>query len=164
MKGKNMKKLLALSALLLAACGSAQVSSDFQSGDAENYIRNADVAFGTAMRTNDMDALVNNYSTDAILMPPNLPAANGPAAIRATWTGFLGQFSSTDLTLTPDDVLQSGDLAAESGRYMVHVVPKGTTMAVTDSGKYIVVWKKRDGRWKIYRDIFNSDLPVPTGH
>jgi ketosteroid isomerase-like protein len=159
-----MKKLLAISVLLLAACGSSQMSSDFQSGDAENHIKQADVAFATAMRTNDMDALVNNYSSDAILMPPNLPGASGPSAIRATWTGFLGQFSSNDLTLTPDDVQQSGDLAVESGHYMVHVVPKGTTMQVTDSGKYIVVWKKMDGRWKIYRDIFNSDLPVPTGH
>jgi uncharacterized protein (TIGR02246 family) len=159
-----MKKLLAISVLLLAACGSSQTSSDFQSGDAENYIRQTDAAFGTAMRTNDMDALVNNYSMDATLMPPNLPAAHGPSAIRATWTGFLGQFASTDLTLTPDDVQQSGDLAVETGRYMVHVVPKGTTSPVTDSGKYIVVWKKTDGRWKIFRDIFNSDLPVPGAH
>ena len=156
-----MKKLLAISVLLLAACGS---STPMSTGDAESYIKQADVAFGTAMRTNDMDALINNYSMDATLMPPNLPAAHGPSAIRATWSGFLGQFSSNDLTLTPDDVQQSGDLAVETGRYMVHVVPKGTTMQVTDSGKYIVVWKKIDGRWKIYRDIFNSDLPVPAGH
>ena len=156
-----MKKLLAISVLLLAACGS---STPMSTGDAESYIKQADVAFGTAMRTNDMDALINNYSMDATLMPPNLPAAHGPSAIRATWSGFLGQFSSNDLTLTPDDVQQSGDLAVETGRYMVHVVPKGTTMQVTDSGKYVVVWKKIDGRWKIYRDIFNSDLPVPAGH
>ena len=159
-----MKRLLAISVLLLAACGSTQMSSNVPSGDAESSIRTADVAFATAMRTNDMDALVNNYTADATLMPPNLPAAHGPSAIRATWTGFLGQFSSTDLTLTPDDVQQSGDLAVETGRYMVHVVPKGTTTPVTDSGKYIVVWKRMDGRWKIYRDIFNSDLPVPAAH
>jgi ketosteroid isomerase-like protein len=155
-----MKKLMTISVLLLAACGSSQMSNDFQSGDAENYIKQANVAFGTAMRTNDMDALVNNYTTDAIVMAPNLPAAHGPGAIRATWTGFLGQFASNDVTLTSDDVQQSGDIAVETGHYMVHVVPKGTTTPVTDSGKYIVVWKKVDGRWKIFRDIFNSDLPV----
>jgi uncharacterized protein (TIGR02246 family) len=159
-----MKKLLAITVLLLAACGSSQMSSDTQSRDAESYIKTGEAAFATAMRANDMDAIVNMYTADATLMPPNLPAAHGPNAIRATWTGFLGQFSSTDITLTADDVQQSGDLAAETGRYMVHVVPKGTTATVTDSGKYIVVWKKTDGRWKISRDIFNSDLPVPTGH
>jgi len=31
-----------------------------------------------------------------------------------------------------------------------------------DSGKAIVIWKKEDGEWKLFRDIINSDLPVPT--
>jgi len=31
-----------------------------------------------------------------------------------------------------------------------------------DKGKYIVIWKKVDGEWKYYRDIFNSDLPIPV--
>ena len=159
-----MKRLLAISILVLAACGSTQMSSDMQSGDAESSIKQANAAFATAMRTNDFDAITNTYTADATFMPPNMPAAHGQSAIRTAWTGFLGQFSSTDIMLTTDDVQQSGDLAAETGRYMVHVVPKGTTTPVTDSGKYVVVWKKIDGRWKIYRDIFNSDLPVPTGH
>lgn len=159
-----MKRLLAISVLLLAACGSSQMSSDYQSGDAENYIKQADVAFATAMRTSDMDAIANMYTADATFMPPNMAAAHSQSGVRTAWSGFLGQFSSTDITLTPDDVQQSGDLAVETGRYMVHVVPKGTTTPVTDSGKYVVVWKKIDGRWRIFRDIFNSDLPVPTAH
>jgi uncharacterized protein (TIGR02246 family) len=159
-----MKKLLVISVILIAACGSSQMSSDSQSGDAESAIRQADVAVATAMRTGDMDAIANSYTTDATFMPPNMPAAHGQGPIRTSWSGFLGQFSSTDVTLTPDDVQQSGNLAVETGRYMVHVVPKGTTTPVTDSGKYVVVWKKVDGRWKIYRDIFNSDLPVPMSH
>jgi uncharacterized protein (TIGR02246 family) len=159
-----MKRFLAISVILLAACGSSQMSSDSQSGDAENAIRQADVAFATAMRTSDMDAIANTYTSDATFMPPNMAAARGQGAIRTSWSGFLGQFSSTDITLTPDDVQQSGNLAVETGRYMVHVVPKGTATPVTDSGKYVVVWKKVDGRWKIYRDIFNSDLPVPASH
>ena len=155
-----MKKLLAISALLLAVSVSAQTST----GDAEKSIKQAEAAFATAMRTNDIDSLMNAYGAEAMFMPPNLPPAHGQSAIRAAWTGFLGQFASTDITLTSDDVQRSGDLAVETGRYLVHVVPKGTTTSVTDSGKYVVVWKKMDDRWKIYRDIFNSDLPVPTGH
>ena len=29
-----------------------------------------------------------------------------------------------------------------------------------DQGKYIVLWKKEDGKWKFFRDIFNSNLPA----
>ena len=33
-----------------------------------------------------------------------------------------------------------------------------------DKGKYIVLWKMEDGKWKLHRDIFNSDMPpmAPT--
>lgn len=27
-------------------------------------------------------------------------------------------------------------------------------------GKYMVLWKKDDGKWKLFRDIFNSNLPA----
>ena len=31
--------------------------------------------------------------------------------------------------------------------------------AVADEGKYVVVWKRIGEHWRIYKDIFNSDLP-----
>ena len=35
----------------------------------------------------------------------------------------------------------------------------GENRQVLDESKYIVVWKKEDGEWKLHRDIFNSNLP-----
>jgi hypothetical protein len=29
-----------------------------------------------------------------------------------------------------------------------------------DKGKYIVLWKKEDGMWKLFRDCYNSDMPL----
>ena len=29
-----------------------------------------------------------------------------------------------------------------------------------DHGKYLVFYKKEGGRWKIYRDIWNSSMPA----
>ena len=152
-----MKRLVVI-AILVSACASSQM---MPANDAESAIKQHNVAFATAMRAGDMDAVVNSYTSDGMVMPPNMAAAHGSNEIRATWTGFLSPFSGVDLTLTADDVQQSGDLAFETGRYIVHLTPKGTTTAVSDNGKYVVVWKKVDGRWRIYRDIFNSDLPVP---
>jgi len=31
---------------------------------------------------------------------------------------------------------------------------------VTGKGKYLVVWKKVDGMWKVSADIFNTNLPL----
>jgi len=155
-----MKRLVVI-AILVSGCASSQM---MPANDAESAIKQHNVAFATAMRTGDMDAVVNSYTLDAMLMQPNMAAAHGTNEIRSTWTGFLSPFSSADLTLTADDVQQSGDMAVETGRYLVRLTPKGTTTAVSDNGKYVVAWKKVDGRWKIYRDIFNSDLPVPASH
>ena len=33
---------------------------------------------------------------------------------------------------------------------------------IADKGKYIVIWKKEDGKWKIHRDLSNTDLPAVT--
>jgi len=29
-----------------------------------------------------------------------------------------------------------------------------------DDAKYIVIWKKENGEWKLHRDIFNSSRPA----
>jgi ketosteroid isomerase-like protein len=51
-----------------------------------------------------------------------------------------------------------GDMAYEVGKYAL----SGKTGKVSDQGKYIVVWKKVRGQWKLHRDIFNSNVPVPA--
>jgi hypothetical protein len=30
---------------------------------------------------------------------------------------------------------------------------------VIDKGKYVEIWKKENGEWKIYADIWNTSLP-----
>ena len=34
---------------------------------------------------------------------------------------------------------------------------------MTDTGKYVVVWRKIGSEWKAAADIFNSDLPASGG-
>jgi ketosteroid isomerase-like protein len=48
-----------------------------------------------------------------------------------------------------------GDTAIEVGAYTLF----GEGDQALDNGKYIVIWKKEDGQWKLHRDIFNSNLP-----
>jgi hypothetical protein len=32
---------------------------------------------------------------------------------------------------------------------------------VLDHGKYIVVWRNADGKWKLLRDLFSTNVPPP---
>ncbi|MFQ5530587.1 MAG: DUF4440 domain-containing protein, partial [Gemmatimonadota bacterium] len=31
---------------------------------------------------------------------------------------------------------------------------------VVDRGKYVEIWKRREGQWELYRDIWNGSLPL----
>jgi ketosteroid isomerase-like protein len=68
-----------------------------------------------------------------------------------------------DLTFVPEQIIvsSSGDMALDRGTYRLAVAPDGT--AQTDTGKYVVVWRKIGSEWKAAADIFNSDLPTSGG-
>ena len=56
-----------------------------------------------------------------------------------------------------DGIESAVGLAYEVGRYAL-----SGQVGDIDHGKYIVVWKKVGGQWKLHRDIFNSDVAPPS--
>jgi ketosteroid isomerase-like protein len=118
--------------------------------------KNAD-QFAAAASHGNVDGMVALYDDHAILMPPNAPAMKGKEAIRQFWTGFT-TMGAIDAKLTTDDIITSGELAAEMGHFDLTITPKSGT-PIKDNGKYLVLWRNVGGQWKIVRDIFNSSLP-----
>ena len=99
------------------------------------------------------------YAADAMVLPPNMPAASGHAAIEAVFRTFP---PITQFTLHTEEMEASGDLLYLRGRYTMTMAPPGMA-AIPDSGKYLEVWRKQsDGTWKNYRDMFSSDIPLPV--
>jgi uncharacterized protein (TIGR02246 family) len=147
--------------LLAAACSPAYRSSDFQSGDAEAAIRAANQRFAAAARAGNANTLVKDfYWPDAVVMAANAPAMRGTEQITTLWQGLLAPANVVEVSLTSDDVVQSCDMATEVGHYEVTLTPKsGTGAVVHDRGNYVVSWRKVDGRWKAFSDIFHSNLP-----
>jgi len=157
-----MKQFIAIAVLaVVTACSSSpRISSDYSPGDAENAIRRADADFAANARAGNAATLVDNfYAPDAVVMAPNYPAFRGRDAIRAFWTGFLAT-GSVDVALTSTNVTQpSADVAIETGRYDLSLRP-ASGQAIKGAGKYMVLWKKSNGRWWAAEDIFNSDMPA----
>lgn len=147
-----MKRFAALATLLFAACTSMTTTAN----DAEQFIRAKDAEFSSGARAGNVDAMMNTYADDAVLMAPNVPPFRGRDAVRQFWSGLLGT-GQIDATVAADRVIQSGDLAVEIGRYNLKITPKGGGAPVEDNGKYTLTWVKRNGEWKAIYDIFNSD-------
>ena len=87
---------------------------------------------------------------DAELLPPGAEAVAGRPAIAAFWKGAIDA-GVKDLVLTTVQVESAGDLAYEVGK--VRLVAKDG-QATED--RYLVVWKRENGKWQLHRDIWNS--------
>lgn len=139
-----MKRTMTVVAFLMMMCATTASAADVG-----ETIRGLVDTFDSQMRAGNIDGFMALYADDAVLLPPNAPAFKGAAEIRKFWGGLLAM-GKTDVDLIVEDVYASGDLAIERGRFEV-------TTPFKDSGKYIVVWRNRNGKWQIIDDIFNSN-------
>lgn len=122
-------------------------------------IERAGKAFIDAFGRGDISAVAAMYAEDAIAFPPESDMLKGRAAIGRFWESSR-DMGVKSLEFEVVDVTSSGNLAAETGIATLHVQAAGpaeTTLKV----KYVVVWKKQHGGWKLYRDIWNN-LPAAT--
>jgi ketosteroid isomerase-like protein len=132
-------------------------------GDAklEQALRDADEQWSKAAGTKDVDKIVSYYADDAVVMPPNGPAANTKDAVRKFWTD-LANMSGSSISWKPTkvEVAKSGDIGFVSGTYEF-TMNDVSGKPVTDKGKYLVVWERQsDGKWKCGADMWNSDMPA----
>jgi len=98
------------------------------------------------------------YATDGCRMPPNQEAVHGSAAILAQLkAGKDRGFAKVKIVVTTAE--SNGDLAYGTGTYEI----TGADGTHIDHGKWMNVSKKLNGTWKTQCDIFNSDMPMPTG-
>lgn len=115
------------------------------------------------MNAGDPEVFVSCFAEDGIQMPPNFPGNVGKAAIRQ-WIQFILSQFECQFSLSVDEVRVAADWGFERGRYSLGLKPKAGGGPIHDSGKYITIYARQsDGSWKIARDIWNSDLPMPGG-
>jgi uncharacterized protein (TIGR02246 family) len=127
----------------------------------EQALRDLDAEWSKAAVAKDLDKTVSYYSDDAIVLPPNGPAATTKEAIRNVWKDILNTPSLViSWKTTRVEVSGAGDMACVSGTYEL-TTKDATGKSVSDRGKYLVVWEKQaDGTWKAGADMWNSDLPA----
>ena len=151
-----------LTALLgLALTAACQPASPAGLTDADKAaIDSAGQVFARNAMAGDFAVLTKaHYAEDAIVLPPNMPAATGHAAIEAMFKTFP---PITAFELRNEEVEGDGNLAYVRGRYTMTMSPPGAA-AIADTGKYLEIWRKQsDGSWKSVRDMFNSDVPLPA--
>jgi len=147
--------VMTISSVLVFGCATTATMNN----DAEAHIRATGPRFAEALNSGDWNTLESFYADDAVMMAPNAEIARGPAAIRQAFSAFAPM--RPRLSLTTDRVVQSCDMAYETGTYQLQLQPAGGS-PIQDRGKYVTVWRRMpDGQWKLVADIFNTSLPAP---
>lgn len=143
-----MKKVLSI--ILLSALAGCSMATDV-TNEIEQANKNFMALFG-----NDAAALANLYSSTGQVLPTGSDVIEGTDDIATFWQGVFDS-GLTAAVLETLEITELGDTAVEVGRYSL-LTSDGQ---IADNGKYIVIWKKENGAWKLHRDIFNSSRTPP---
>jgi ketosteroid isomerase-like protein len=114
-------------------------------------------AYEMAFSKDDLPGTMALFAEDAQVLPDHGPVVVGRAAIeqfmKDQMTPVTTFNTETDMTIV------RRDLAVEQGHYRVRDVRRGSDV---EEGKYIHVWRKVNGEWKISRLIYNTDVAPVT--
>ena len=144
-----MKKIIltALVAITLFACKqNTETKSEFDLVNAKKEIEAANQNVKELLAKGDSIGFANLYTEDAKFMENNLPSLVGRSKIQSFWTKLINEVWGDEKYITEEGLY---DFKSKDG-------------AALGNGKYIVLWKKEAGKWKLHRDISNSNLPLVT--
>ncbi len=109
-------------------------------------------AFSKAFMEKDTNKIMEIYTQDASIFPNRRKIISDREAIRKYWS-FNPKVKNLHHKLVPEKVEIVGNTAYDYGYY------EGTTQyngkQNNFQGKYVVVWKKVQGTWKMHLDIWN---------
>jgi uncharacterized protein (TIGR02246 family) len=157
-RSKKMSWITVAIVTLAGSMGFARAASSASADEAA--IRAQTASWEKAYNGGDAKTVAAQYAEDALLLPPGASSVRGRAAILEYFTKDVANSKAAGavFALNPKtDVGVSGNMGWESGTYKVTV--KG---AVVETGKFLSVSRKKDGKWLYIRDTWNADAPPAT--
>ena len=118
-------------------------------------IRAADDNLESTFGQGDSQGMSGLYTEDGMLLPTGSEPVRGKPDIQAFWQGAM-DMGIKRVGLEIVELEDHGSTAIEVGNYTL--TSEGGE--VIDRGKYVVVWKQKDGNWKLHRDIWNTNTPA----
>jgi uncharacterized protein (TIGR02246 family) len=115
--------------------------------------------FSAAYVRGDAGAMSRLYTSDAVIFPERSAAISGRDAIRRYWTLVPGR-RITRHVITPAQITVDGRHAYDHGTFEVAGERDGKAWGPS-RGKYVVVWRREGGSWRIHLDMWNSGPEPP---
>lgn len=155
---------IAFAGILTIGCGSNNTPSTTADKDSsaifdltavKKIIEEKNKQFTQAHITRDTAFLNNIFAKDAKVFPPNSDVVTGRSAIEAgnlQWVNY----GIKEFTEETTGFYGNEDFLIDEGTYYLRY---GKDNAI-DKGKYLNVWKKEDGDWKMFSNMWNTSMPA----
>lgn len=152
----NNRKVLLFFALALVTTTHtyAQQNGRYNKKSIAAAIAKSNALYNEGFQEHDATLVTDRYTADAEIMAPNSKSIKTPEGFLAFFNGGY-EHGIRKIVFTTSDLFGfNGTFITEEGNYELQN-EKGEAI---DEGKYIVIWKKTSAGWKMYRDIFNTNL------
>jgi ketosteroid isomerase-like protein len=145
--------LLTTPLLILTNCDNRiNDRANFNIEAAESEIEMRLREYEKALENGNVIALGNMYTSDAEILHHGSPATKGREDIVKTFERMVLD-SITNSGFTTTGLWGNQELLVEQGTgFFAHSAGQWKS-----SGKYLLIWKKVDGEWKIFRDTWFKD-------
>ena len=111
--------------------------------------------FTKAHVTNDTTAIVNFFTQDARVLAPNADAVIGLPAITVL-VSQCQKFGIKEFREETTALYGNDEYLINEGTYVIRYGKDN----IIEKGKYLNVWKKVDGDWKIFSNMWNTNQPA----
>lgn len=138
--------------ILIVLVGFISIHAYAQTDEVFN-IKEQSAKFSSLMVEGDRETMLKLYTTDAKIFPNNREILSGED-LRQYWMPKEGSdYKVLYHKATPEEIKIFGDEAYDWGYYEGRSVSNGKESSW--KGKYVIIWKKEQGEWKMYLDIWN---------
>jgi uncharacterized protein (TIGR02246 family) len=128
-----------------------------KNGNDEKAIRALDAAWSEAAGKMELERVVDFYAPDGSVVWPGQPAAHGTAAIRSRWAELFKTTPGLYLKFAPERIVVAADRDLASDFGVVHFGFDSEHGPQRQTGKYVVVWRREKGRWRVLYDCYNMN-------
>lgn len=154
-----------LASLLTGACAGPAPESPgddsrpFDLDATRQVIAQLNEQFTTAHLTGDVAAIDSMFAPDAASYPPGGDAVTDPQAMHEFTVAYI-ELGLTEFREETTEFYGNAEYVVDAGTYVVTYGPD----EVTEHGKYLNVWQKVDGHWKIKSNMWNTNPPSPPAN
>jgi uncharacterized protein (TIGR02246 family) len=128
-----------------------------KNGSDEKTIRALDAAWSDAAGKMELDRVVDFYAPDGSVVWPGQTVAHGTAAIRHRWDELFKTTKGLYLKFAPERIVVAADRDLASDFGIVHFGFDTEHGPQRETGKYVVVWRREKGRWRVLYDCYNMN-------